>query len=64
MAYEFKKTLKKMAIQFGIVCLSGAITAGINYLYSLEGTEMAIIAGIAITGLKGLENWLKHRNDF
>ena len=63
MSYEWKITLKKMAIQAGIAVAGGAVAGLIGYFHTLDGSEFAIWAGVAIIGLKGLENWLKHRKD-
>lgn len=64
MAYSKLITLKKMVYQGGIVFLSGGVTALISWLSSTTAPEgQAVIFSLALVALKGLENFLKHKND-
>ena len=57
-------TLKKMLYQGGLVFLSGGVTALISWLSSTTAPEgQAIIFSLALVVLKGLENYLKHKDD-
>lgn len=56
-------TFKKMAYQAGIVFLSGGVTALINWIQAQPAEMNAMIFPVLVILLKGVENYLKHRND-
>ena len=62
--YDLKITCKKMAIQLGIVGLSGCVTALLNYSIPLSTGENGAFFSILIVLLNGAQNYLKHAQDW
>ena len=61
--YERWITIKKMALEAGGAILIGGIPGVITWWATQEPVVPAMVFGIGMVVLRGLENWIKHRND-